>query len=248
MTIWTYSLISVVIVSLLSLLGILALLLQGDRLQHMLLYLVSFAVGGLLGDALIHLIPESLEQLGSKLAASLYIMAGFLAFFLLEKYILWRHFHVHAEERKVKAIVPMILLGDAVHNFIDGAVIGASYVVSIPIGITTTLAVVLHEIPHEIGDFGVLVYGGLSVRRAILLNFLTALTAIVGTVASLVISQQLHSYASVVIPVTAGGFIYIAGSDLVPELQDETRMSRSLVQLLCIVCGVGIMSLLVLLG
>ena len=141
----------------------------------------------------------------------------------------------------------MILLGDSVHNFIDGAVIGASYVVSIPLGVATTLAVVLHELPHEIGDFGVLVYGGVAPRRALLLNFLTALTAIAGTVASLVISPHVTGYAVAVVPLTAGGFIYIAASDLIPELQEETRVSRSVLQLLLIVCGVGIMALLVLL-
>jgi zinc and cadmium transporter len=237
-----------VIVSLISLVGIFTLMLQGDKLQRILLYLVSFAVGGLLGDALIHLIPQSFKELGSSLGASLLVLAGILGFFLLEKYIIWRHFHVHPEDRKVKSMVPMVLFGDAVHNFIDGAVIGASYVASVPLGITTTLAVVLHELPHEIGDFGVLVYGGLSVKRALLLNFLTALTAIAGTIASLAISPEVPGYAAVVVPITAGGFLYIAGSDLIPELQEETNIPRSIVQLVCIVCGVGMMALLVLLG
>jgi len=248
MAVWSYSLVSVVIVSLLSLMGVFTLILQGDRLQRITLFLVSFAVGGLLGDAVIHLIPESFAPPNTKLSASLYILAGILGFFVLEKYIIWRHFHVHAEDRKVKAVVPMILFGDAVHNFIDGAVIGASYLVSIPLGVTTTLAVVLHELPHEIGDFGVLVHGGLSVKRALLLNFLTALTAIVGTVASLMVGPYLQGYAVAVVPITAGGFLYIAGSDLVPELQEEVRISRSLLQLFCVLCGMAIMALLVLIG
>lgn len=248
MNVWICSMISVVIVSMLSLMGVFALILQGDRLQRITLFLVSFAVGGLLGDAFIHLIPEAFTRLSSKLSASLYLLTGILGFFLLEKYVLWRHFHVHAEDRKVKSVVPMILLGDAVHNFIDGAVIGASYIVSIPLGLTTTLAVVLHELPHEIGDFGVLVHGGLSVKRALLLNFLTALTAIVGTAASLLVGPYLQGYAAAVVPITAGGFIYIAGSDLIPELQDEVTPWRSLLQTLFILCGVAIMVLLILIG
>jgi zinc and cadmium transporter len=248
MNVWIYSVISVVIVSMLSLMGVFALILQGDRLQRITLFLVSFAVGGLLGDAFIHLIPESFAHLGTKLSASLYVLTGILGFFVLEKYVLWRHFHVHAEDRKVKSVVPMILLGDAVHNFIDGALIGASYIVSIPLGVTTTLAVVLHELPHEIGDFGVLVHGGLPVKRALLLNFLTALTAIVGTVASLVVGPYVQGYAATVVPITAGGFIYIAGADLIPELQDELSPWRSLLQLLLILCGLGIMLLLLLIG
>jgi zinc and cadmium transporter len=248
MSVWVYSMISVVIVSMLSLMGVFALILQRDRLQRITLFLVSFAVGGLLGDAFIHLIPESLAQPSSKLSASLYILTGMLGFFLLEKYVTWRHFHVHPEDRAVEPVVPMILLGDAVHNFIDGAVIGASYLVSIPLGVTTTLAVVLHELPHEIGDFGVLVHGGLSVKRALLLNFLTALTAIAGTVASLAVGPYIQGYTVAIVPITAGGFIYIAGSDLIPELQDEVSPWRSLLQLLCILCGVGIMVLLALIG
>ena len=248
MNVWFYSMVSVTIVSMLSLMGVFALVLQGDKLHRITLFLVSFAVGGLLGDAFIHLIPESLVQHGSTLAVSLYILAGVLGFFLLEKYVLWRHFHVQAEDRKVDAVVPMILLGDSVHNFIDGAVIGASYLVNIPLGVTTTLAVVLHELPHEIGDFGVLVHGGLSVRRALLLNFLTALTAIAGTVVSLAVGPYLQGYTETIVPLTAGGFIYIACADLIPELQDEVSPWRSLLQLLCILGGIGIMVLLVLMG
>jgi len=248
MAVWTYSMVSVVIVSLISLVGIFALILQRDKLQRLTLFLVSFAVGGLLGDALIHLIPESFARPDGRLSASLCILAGILGFFVLEKYVIWRHFHVHAEDRGIKAVVPMILLGDAVHNFIDGAVIGASYLVNIPLGVTTTLAVVLHELPHEIGDFGVLVHGGLSVKRALLLNFLTALTAIAGTIASLTVGPHVQGYAPAVVPITAGGFLYIAGSDLIPELQEEVRISRSMLQLLCVVCGIGIMALLILMG
>jgi zinc and cadmium transporter len=141
----------------------------------------------------------------------------------------------------------MNLIGDGVHNLIDGMLIGASYCVSIPIGIATTLAVVLHEIPQEIGDFGVLVHGGLSVKKALAFNFLSAVTAILGALISLVIGPHLADYSLSLLPITAGGFIYIAGSDLIPELQHEVKLSNSILQFSSIILGVGVMALLVLL-
>ncbi len=252
MAVWSYAMVSVAFVSLLSLLGVLVLVLRRDLLHRITLYLVSFAVGGLFGDALIHLIPESLKQTGEGLGTSLYVLAGVIGFFVLEKLLVWRHVHVHRDvhggEQGVKAVVPLILLGDMVHNFIDGAVIGASYTVSIPLGVSTTLAVVAHEIPHEFGNFGVLVHGGLTPRRALLLNFLTALTAIAGSVASLLVGPRVEGYAGAVVPLTAGGFLYIAGTDLMPELQSEARLLQSFVQLLCILGGVGAMALLRVIG
>ena len=142
----------------------------------------------------------------------------------------------------------MNIMADAVHNFFDGVVIGASYNVSIPLGITTTLAVIMHEIPHEIGDFGILVYGGLTVRKAILFNFLSALTAIAGTAISLLVGPHLQGYSEAMLPITAGGFIYIAGTDLVPELHQgcETKASTSTIQFVLILAGIGFMALMLL--
>jgi len=141
----------------------------------------------------------------------------------------------------------MNLIGDGVHNLIDGMLIGASYTVSIPIGIATTLAVILHEIPQEIGDFGVLLHAGLSIKKAFAFNFLSALTAILGAIISLFAGSHIEGYSSILLPITAGGFIYIAGSDLIPELQYECKLSTSVQQFIAIILGVGIMALLVLL-
>ena len=247
MKVWIYTLVSVALVSILSLIGIFSLSLNQERLKKILLFLVSFAVGGLFGDAFIHLLPQSFEMLGAILSTSLFIIFGIFSFFALEKFIRWRHCHIPTSEMHPHPVVTMNLIGDGVHNLIDGMLIGASYCVSIPIGIATTLAVVLHEIPQEIGDFGVLVHGGLSVKKALAFNFLSAVTAILGALISLVIGPHLADYSLSLLPITAGGFIYIAGSDLIPELQHEVKLSNSILQFSSIILGVGVMALLVLL-
>jgi zinc and cadmium transporter len=244
--IWFYSILSVVLVSAVSLVGVFTLSLSNDKLRKITFILVSFAVGALLGDAFIHLIPEAFEKFGSSLTPSMYIIAGVLFFFLMEKFIRWRHCHITNSTEHLHPVVTMNLVGDGVHNLIDGMVIGASYIVSLPIGIATTLAVLLHEIPQEIGDFSILVHGGLSVKKALAFNFLSALTAILGAVLSLLIGPSIEGYASALLPITAGGFIYIAGSDLIPELHHDVKVSTSLWQFILITLGIGIMALLIL--
>lgn len=246
MKVWVFTMVSVLIASVISLIGAFTLSLNPDRLKKGLLFLVSFAVGGLFGDVFIHLLPESFEKLGTNLTTSLYIILGFLIFFVLEKLIRWRHYNMHTSEEHVHPVVTMNLVGDAVHNLIDGMLIGASYTVSMSIGVTTTLAIILHEIPQEIGDFGILLHGGLSVRRALAFNFLSGLIAILGAVISLTIGRYVEGYTGALLPITAGGFLYVAGPDLIPELQQEVRISVSVGQFTSIVLGVGIMALLVL--
>jgi zinc and cadmium transporter len=241
--VWGYSIGSVIIVSLISLIGIVTLLLFKDIRKYTFL-LVSFAIGGLFGDAFIHLLPESFEEIESKLAVALLILVGILIFFVLEKVLRWRHYHLSDKEEHIHPVVTMNLVGDAVHNLIDGMVIGATYLVNIPLGITTTLAIVLHEIPQEMGDFGILVHGGLSNKKALAFNLLSALTAVIGVVLSLVIGPHVQGYATALIPITAGGFIYIAGSDLLPELQHDVKVGRSVLQFTLILLGIGIMAAL----
>jgi zinc and cadmium transporter len=208
--------------------------------------MVSLAVGGLFGDAFIHLLPESFERLGSKLQASLYILAGIFIFFILEKFLLWRHEHVLESDHSIHPVGYMNLLADGVHNFIDGLIIGASYVVSIHVGVATTLAVIFHELPHELGNFFILLYAGFTKAKALFFNFLSALLAILGTVFALWIGSEVEDFAMAMLPLAAGGFIYIAGSDLVPELNKEVEISKSVIQLLAIGAGVGMMLLLTL--
>ncbi|MBN1643484.1 MAG: ZIP family metal transporter [Dehalococcoidales bacterium] len=246
MNTWLYAIPSVILVSLISLIGVFTLALGQDKLKKVTFILVSFAVGGLLGGAFVHLIPEAFEELGINLLSALYIVIGMLIFFILEKFIRWRHCHIPTSAEHVHPIVTMNLIGDGVHNFLDGLMIGASYIVGIPVGIATTLAVVLHEIPQEIGDFGILIHGGFTVKKALIFNLLSALTAVLGTVISLVVGPHVHGYTSVLLPITAGGFLYIASADLIPELQRDVQVSKSLLQFALIVAGIGIMALLVL--
>jgi len=241
--VWGYSLISVIVVSVISLIGIAALLLHKDT-KKITFLLVSFAVGGLFGDAFIHLLPESFEKISNQLAVPLWVLLGIMIFFVLEKFLRWRHCHLSETETHIHPVVTMNLIGDAVHNLIDGMVIGATYMVNIPLGLTTTLAIVLHEIPQEMGDFGVLVHGGLSVKKAITFNFFSALCAVLGAVLSLAIGPHLQGYTVSLVPITAGGFIYIAGSDLIPELQHDVKLGRSFLQFALIIMGIGLMALL----
>jgi len=241
-----YTLVSVGLVSLLSLIGIVTLSLREARLRKILIFLVAFAVGALFGDVFIHLLPESFEKITSSLTVSLLVIIGFLLFFVLEKFIRWRHLGA-AQTSRVQPVVTMNIVGDAVHNIIDGMLIAASFMVTVPIGITTTVAIVLHEIPQEIGDFGILVNGGLSVKRALFFNLLAALMAFVGAVITILIGAQIKDYGTYLLPVTAGGFIYIAGPDLVPELQLEVKVVNSIWQFLALVMGVVVMALLTLL-
>ena len=249
MQVWIYTLVSVLVVSFISLIGVLTLALKPERLRKILLFLVSCAVGGLFGDALIHLIPESFKQLGTTLATSLFIALGILIFFALEKFLRWQHCHIPASDQHLHPVVTINLVGDSVHNLFDGMIIGASFAVSIPIGMATTLAVIFHEIPQELGHFGILVHGGLSTKKALMFNFFSALTAIIGAVISLSVGQMITGYKVYLLPITAGGFLYIAGSDLIPELQhgSDVRLSSSIWQFVMIILGIAVMAALVLL-
>ncbi len=240
--IWLYSLISVILVSLISFAGLLTLSIKISLLKKILIYMVSFSAGALLGDAFIHLLPEAIKNTGLTLNISVYLLIGILLSFILEKIINWRHCHIHPNTKDhIHPFAIMNLFGDAVHNLIDGLIIGASYLAGFPIGIATTLAVILHEIPQEIGDFGVLLQGGFSKNKALFFNFLTALTAILGAIISLVLSNYIENLILFLIPFAAGGFIYIAGSDLIPELHKELKIKNSLLQFLAIVLGILIM-------
>lgn len=240
--IWLYSLVSVFIVSFISLIGVWTLSFEVKKLKKVLIYLVSFSAGALFGDAFIHLLPEVVERSGEfSLFISLSLLSGIIFFFIIEKIVHWNHCHVPVSKTHVHPFSLMNLVGDGVHNFIDGLVIGVSYLVSIPVGIATTLAVVFHEIPQEIGDFGVLIHGGFTKKKALSLNFLTALTAVVGVVMALSLSD-VEKIILFLIPFAAGGFIYIAGSDLIPELHNcEYDVKRSILQLIAFLFGIGVM-------
>ena len=208
---WLYALSSVFIVSFVSLIGLVLLSFKEELLQKILLYLVSFAAGSLMADAFLHLLPEAVEEAGSfTISISLMVLLGIVISFAVEKLVQWRHCH-HSPTRQhegkhVHSFGTMNLIGDAIHNFIDGLVIGVSYMISIPLGLATTLAVLLHEIPQEIGDFGVLIHSGFSKQKAILYNFLVAIFSVAGVILALStgIGKEIAVY---IIPFAAGNFI-----------------------------------------
>lgn len=240
---WLYSLLSVFLVSLISIIGIFTISLKDDTLKRILLYLVSFSVGGLLGDAFLHILPEAIE-INTTLSLSAYILSGILVSFVVEKFIHWRHCHIPTSRMHPHPFALMNLVGDGVHNFIDGLIIGASYLTSLQVGFATTVAVILHEIPQEMGDFGVLLHGGFDRKRALLMNFFTALTAVIGTVISLLLFSFMDGLTAFLLPFTIGSFVYIASSDLIPELHKETDPRKSAIELIMIVAGIFVMTLL----
>jgi zinc and cadmium transporter len=240
--IWLYSLLSVIAVSLVSLIGLFTISIKQDNLKKAIPYFVSFSVGGLLGDALLHLMPEAIELNGT-LNLSLFVLIGIITSFVIEKYVQWRHCHIPISKAHPHPFAIMNLIGDSVHNLIDGLIIGASYLTSIGLGVTTTLAIVFHEIPQEIGDFGVLIHGGFKRNRALLLNFVTALAAIVGTAISLLLGPYIGGLNNFLVPFAMGSFIYIASSDLIPELHKETEPKKSLLQFLTMALGIALMYL-----
>ncbi len=244
--VWLYSLTSVAIVSLISLVGILAFSLKEEYLKKGLLYLVSLSAGGLFGDAFIHMIPEALEEGEFGIHVSMLILFGITSSFVVEKFLRWRHCHIPTSEEHPHSFAYMNLFGDAVHNFIDGLIIGGSYLVTKPFGAATTLAVIFHEIPQEIGDFGVLRYGGFSKSKAVFFNFSTAITAVFGAIVALSLGSLAKDFIPYLIPFAAGNFIYIAGSDLIPELRrEEEGLMKSALQLAAFVLGVLILLSLV---
>ena len=264
LTIWLYSLLAIFIVSTMSLAGVLSLSIKKELLQKILLYFVSLSAGALIGDSFIHLLPNAVEHFGFGLLVSLSLIFGILFSFIIETMIQWRHHHhIHGFDKRGRhmhhkhsyednhpycSFAYMNLVGDSFHNFIDGIIIATSFLISTPVGIATTIAVILHEIPQELGDFGILLHGGFKVKKAILYNFLTACVAFLGGIIALLLGESIKNFTMFLIPFAAGNFIYIAISDLFPELRKETNMLKSSLQLFFVLVGIGLMALLLVIG
>lgn len=243
--VWLYTLISVVVVSLISLVGIVTLGIKQERLERILFYLISFSAGALLGDVFIHILPEIMG--GERaLSSGIYVLAGIMLFFVLERVLKWHHSHTSHDE-EVHSMVYLTTVGDVLHNFLDGVAIAAAFLVSTPVGIATAAAVIFHEIPQEIGQFAILLHGGWSKRKALLYNFFSALTAIVGAVLVLLFSQSFTEAPTFLLGIGAASFIYIAMADLIPELQKEQHTRRSVLQFIWMVAGIAVMALLLIL-
>lgn len=234
------------VISLGGLIGFLTLVINQKHLARILLFLVSLSAGALMGGAFLHLLPEAAEQLGEGEIYPL-ILVSFIFFFLIEKLLQWRHCH-KGEHCQTHTFGYMNLIGDSIHNFIDGLIIAATFLTDIKLGIASTLAVALHEIPQEIGDFGVLLYAGYGKRKALIANFLVALTAIIGGISGYFLSLASTNLIPYLLPLAAGGFIYISASDLMPELRKETSLKKSLLSFGVFLAGIGLMLLMKLPG
>ena len=201
--------------------------------NKILIYLVSFTIGALLGGAFFHFIPEALERFSYSKTIFLVIL-GFIIFFILERLLHWHH--CHDGECDKHQFVYLLLWGDGIHNFIDGLIIASSFLVSIPFGIITSYLIIIHEIPQEIGDFAVLVYGGLSEIKALIYNFISQLTAVLGGLLGFYYLGS-GNFTFYLLPIAAGGFIYIAIADLSPEIFKVKDKRKLFANLIFIIAG-----------
>ncbi|MFW9865288.1 MAG: ZIP family metal transporter [Candidatus Thorarchaeota archaeon] len=261
------------IIGSLSLIGILMISIKEKTLDRILFILVAFATGTILATALFDLIPESLhhlEELGTGISISLvftFVIVGFVVFFVIERFIYWFHGHAHEEENKfvcyesitegidtpidrgsnIKSFALLNLIGDGLHNFLDGVIIMVAFLSSVGNGIIITLAVAFHELPQEIGDFGILVYGGFTKKRALLFNFLSAMVALLGGVLAFFLSEAVDLFNLFFLAFSGGGFLYIASTELMPEMTKEKNLKKSIIQALIFVAGVVLIMTLVIL-
>ena len=241
-TAFFYSLISVFLVSLISLVGILSIILTQKNVKKFSLLLVSLATGSLIGDAFFHIIPEVYEEAGFENNIGFAFVVGLFCFFVLEKFLHWHHCHnPSAQNHHHHPIAINNLVADAIHNFIDGMIIAGSFLISIEVGIATTIAVVLHEIPQELGDFGVLLHSGMSKSKALFLNLLSAISAILGTVMTFLLGENIESLEIYLLAFAGGAFLYLALADLVPEIKREESLKHNIFQILFIIIGLASM-------
>ncbi len=241
-TVYFYTIFSVLIVSLLSFIGIFTLMMSRKRLNQLTLFLVSLSAGALLGDSFLHLVPEAVAKSGGQIKIWLWLLTGILSFLILEKVVHWRHCHLLPTESHPHPVGLMNLIGGGLHNFIDGLIIAGSYLIDVKLGLATTIAVISHEIPHELGDFAILIYAGYSKFKALFYNFLSAAVAVAGAIFALALSGRVSGFTDFVVPFTAGGFIYVATSDLFPELKkDNEKLTHAFAQLISIIIGIAIM-------
>ncbi|MEK9186623.1 MAG: ZIP family metal transporter [Patescibacteria group bacterium] len=217
-------------VSLVAFTGVLVLILKPETAKRFSFYFISFAAGTLLGVVFLDLLPEAAELAGNPESIFWYVLIGFLIFFILERSLIWYHCHgtnSHPSHRSQSAT--LILIGDAVHNLIDGVIIAIAFIADFKLGILTTISVALHEVPQEIGDFSVLIYGGMKRLKALVLNTLVAFTTVIGAIGLYLFAGAAPDINALLVPalaMVAGGFIYISAVDLIPELHHETRTGQ----------------------
>lgn len=232
-----------VLISLISFVGVFTLALKKEFLMKIVIVLVAFAAGALLSVSIFDLLPEALEvNLGT-----LYIVLGIITFFIVERFVGWHHSHHredidpnmpdHHHDHK-KPFVYTNLMAEAVHNFIDGTLIAVSFLVSIPLGISVTIAVAIHEIPQEIGDFAILIHGGLKINKALLYNFIVAIFAVLGGILTFYLIGAIETLKPILLGIAGGGFLYIALVNLLPEIHKEKNWKKSVVQFIFLLIGI----------
>lgn len=234
-----YIFISVLIVSSVSLLGVMLLSINKKLLQRMLAFLVSFATGAMLANVFFHLLPEMAESSLDLHDGFALVLVGLLLSFILEKFIHWHHCH-KLDCKHTQPLGTMMIIGDGVHNITDGVLIATAYLVDIKLGIATTIAVILHEIPQEIGDFAVLLHSGFTRKKALMWNFISALTAFIGVIVVLALQSYASGIEMVLLPLVAGNFLYIAGSDLIPSLHKQSDTKTAVWQLASMLAGIAL--------
>lgn len=228
--------------SAIALIGSVTLILKPSTLERLLLPLVAFAAGSLIGGAFFHMIPAALIANSNTLALGVAVVAGFTMFFILEQFLHWHHCHRAQEDRR-QPLTYLVLVGDALHNFLGGLAIAGIFLIDVRAGIAAWLAAVAHEIPQELGDFAVLIHGGWSKKRALMFNVFSGLTFLVGGLVAYGLSFQLD--VSWLIPFAAGNFIYIGASDLIPEVNrnGNSNIRANALHLCSFGLGLGILLL-----
>jgi zinc and cadmium transporter len=239
-----YAIISVIFVSLISLIGVFVFFLKREFTDKIVHTLVAFAIGSLLGAAFFDILPEIAES-GNKDIFS-YVLLGLLLFFIMERYIHWHHCHNGNcdSSHQHEPVTYLNLIGDGFHNFVDGALIAAGFLVSVPIGIVTTFAIIAHEIPQELSDFAILIHGGFSKKKALIFNFLSSLTAVLGVIITFLFAKSVEGLIPIILAIAAGGFIYIATADLIPEIHKENKKENMIIQSIALAFGVAIIFIL----
>ncbi len=245
MSIFINIIVATSIVSIFSLAGIFSLSLKEETLHGILLFLVAFSAGSILGAAYFDLLPEAIE-LVEESKVFIYITLGFVLFFFLERFIYWYHGHPHEEDISTElgertftqGFAYLNLIGDGIHNFVDGMIISTSFLIGFSVGLATTIAVIFHELPQEMGDYGILIFGGFNRKKALLLNFFVSLTVVVGGMATIFLIDIVEVLSGLLIAFSAGGFIYLAASELIPELYKEKSFWKSVIQFVIFILGI----------
>jgi len=232
---------SSLVMSCIALVGAVTLVLKQQTLEKIILPLVAFAAGSLIGGAFLHMIPAGIDSYGNTTAFYLWILLGFIVFFCLEQFLHWHHCRHQTSDQK-RPLTYLILIGDGLHNFIGGLAVAGTFLIDIRLGIMAWLAAAAHEIPQELGDFAVLIHGGWQKRRALLFNVLSALTFLLGGITAYIAS--FHLDVAFLLPFAAGNFLYIGASDLVPEVNKQKNTGIALLHFFAFSLGIGLMWLI----